>query len=105
MQRLAAEAAAAQQSRPQPGPDGTMQASPQLSHAAPPQLQEPLHLRQAWTYLDEVVQILKTAFPLLILSLETMVEQLNTRFKATPEEEAYRLMSMLLHDAIQVHHL
>lgn len=89
--------------------DGPTQASPQQGHASPanpeaqrPVYQEPNHLRQAWAYLDEVVQILKTAFPLLILSLETMVEQLSTRFKANPEEEIYRFICMLLQDAIQV---
>ena len=64
---------------------------------------QPIHtLRQGWEYVDEVVQILKTAFPLLILSMETMVDQILQRFKAPPEEEIYRLISMLLQDAIQV---
>lgn len=59
-------------------------------------------IRQAWEHVDEVVQILKTAFPLLILSMETMVDQIFQRFKATTEEEIYRLICMLLQDAIQV---
>lgn len=58
-------------------------------------------IRQAWEHVDEVVQILKTAFPLLILSMETMVDQILQRFKATPEEEIYRFICMLLQDAIQ----
>ncbi|KAG9317678.1 hypothetical protein JVU11DRAFT_1890 [Chiua virens] len=58
-------------------------------------------VRQGWEHVDEVVQILKTAFPLLILSMETMVDQILQRFKAPPEEEIYRLISMLLQDAIQ----
>ncbi|KAH7909445.1 hypothetical protein BJ138DRAFT_1066999 [Hygrophoropsis aurantiaca] len=58
-------------------------------------------IRQAWEYVEEVVQILKTAFPLLILSMETMVDQILQRFKATSEEEIYRLVCMLLQDAIQ----
>lgn len=58
--------------------------------------------RQSWEYAEEVVQILKTAFPLLILSMETMVEQITLRFKATAEEEVYRLVCMLLQDAMQV---
>ncbi|KAI0921097.1 hypothetical protein AcW2_006184 [Taiwanofungus camphoratus] len=57
--------------------------------------------RQSWEYAEEVVQILKTAFPLLILSMETMVEQITLRFKATAEEEVYRLVCMLLQDAMQ----
>lgn len=59
-------------------------------------------LRPGWESLEEIVQILKTAFPLLILTLETMVDQLQSRFKPTPEEETYRHMSMLLQDASQV---
>jgi transformation/transcription domain-associated protein len=59
-------------------------------------------VRQSWEHVDEVVQILKTAFPLLILSMETMVDQILQRFKATPEEEIYRLICMLLLDAVQV---
>jgi len=59
-------------------------------------------MRQPWEYIEEVVQILKTASPLLILSMETMVDQISHRFKATPEEEIYRLICMLLQDAIQV---
>ncbi|KAI0053544.1 FAT-domain-containing protein [Auriscalpium vulgare] len=61
----------------------------------------PQPVRQSWEYVEEVVQILKTAFPLLILSMETMVDQINQRFKATPEEEIYRLICMLLQDAMQ----
>jgi hypothetical protein len=34
--------------------------------------------------------------------METLVDQINQRFKATPEEEIYRLVCMLLQDAIQV---
>jgi transformation/transcription domain-associated protein len=59
-------------------------------------------VRQSWEHVEEVVQILKTAFPLLILSMETMVDQILQRFKATPEEEIYRLICMLLLDAVQV---
>jgi transformation/transcription domain-associated protein len=59
-------------------------------------------IRQPWEYIDEVVQILKTASPLLILSMETMVDQIGQRFKPTPEEDLYRLVCMLLQDAMQV---
>ena len=53
-------------------------------------------------HIDEVVQILKTAFPLLILSMESMVEQLNSRFKSSQDENTYRFISMLLQEALQV---
>ncbi|CCM01587.1 uncharacterized protein FIBRA_03647 [Fibroporia radiculosa] len=57
--------------------------------------------RQAWEGVDEVVQILKTAFPLLILSMESMVEQIGSKFKASSEEEVYRLVCVLLQEAVQ----
>lgn len=71
-------------------------------HHSATEVQPAYTLRQGWEHVDEVVQILKTAFPLLILSMETMVDQILQRFKAPPEEEIYRLISMLLQDAIQV---
>ncbi|KAF8897572.1 hypothetical protein BD779DRAFT_388223 [Infundibulicybe gibba] len=57
--------------------------------------------RQAWEYIDEMLQVLKTTFPLLILSLETMVDQIQHKFKMTPEEDVYRNVCMLLQDAVQ----
>ena len=62
----------------------------------------PFPQRQAWDYVEEVMQILKTAFPLLIMNMETVVEQIILRFKATQEEEIYRLICMLLQDAMSV---
>jgi transformation/transcription domain-associated protein len=58
--------------------------------------------RQPWDVVDEVVKILKTAFPLLILCLESMVEQIGQRFKGTQEEDGYRLVCMLMQDGISV---
>ena len=52
--------------------------------------------------VEEVLQILKTAFPLLILNMEQMVEQIFSRFKPTSEEEIYRFMSIMIGDALQV---
>jgi transformation/transcription domain-associated protein len=45
---------------------------------------------------------MKTGHPLMILTIETMVDQILQRFKVTPEEEIYRLVCMLLGDAVQV---
>jgi transformation/transcription domain-associated protein len=53
-------------------------------------------------FIDEILQIQKTASPLLNLTLETLVEALEKRFKPAPEEEIYRLICMLLGEAIQV---
>jgi transformation/transcription domain-associated protein len=58
--------------------------------------------RQAWEYVEEVVQLLKTAFPLLVLSLETIVDQVAGKFKSSSEEDTYRHICMLLSDALQV---
>ncbi|KAF8640045.1 hypothetical protein AX17_001287 [Amanita inopinata Kibby_2008] len=57
--------------------------------------------RQPWEHVDEILQVLKTSFPLLILSLETMVDQIQHKFKLSPEEDIYRNICMLLQDAIQ----
>ncbi|KAF8165306.1 hypothetical protein B0H34DRAFT_232712 [Crassisporium funariophilum] len=57
--------------------------------------------RHAWEHVDEILQTLKTTFPLLILSLETMVDQIQHKFKPGPEEEVYRSIGMLISDAIQ----
>ena len=58
--------------------------------------------RQAWEHVDEILQTLKTTFPLLILSLETMVDQIQHKFKPSPEEDVYRTICMLISEAIQV---
>ena len=60
------------------------------------------HPRQAWEHVDEILQTLKTTFPLLILSLETMVDQIQHKFKPTQEEDVYRQVSLLLSDAVHV---
>ncbi|KAM6495848.1 hypothetical protein JOM56_008554 [Amanita muscaria] len=57
--------------------------------------------RQPWEYVDEILQVLKTSFPLLILSLETMIDQIQHKFKLSPEEEIYRNICMLIQDAAQ----
>jgi transformation/transcription domain-associated protein len=62
----------------------------------------PVSPRQPWEYVDEVLQVLKTSFPLLILSLETMVDQIQHKFKLSSDEDVYRIICMLLQDAIQV---
>ena len=61
--------------------------------------------KQDWEYVDEIVSILKTAYPLLALTLETMVDQFSTKFKSTPEEDIYRFTVMLLQDAMAVSHI
>lgn len=53
-----------------------------------------------WEHTDEVMAVLKTAFPLLALSMETMVDQIQKYFKCPPDEDAYRLITALLNDAL-----
>ncbi|AGO14186.1 AaceriAER393Cp [[Ashbya] aceris (nom. inval.)] len=54
--------------------------------------------RQPWEYLEELNGILKTAYPLLALSLESLVDQINQKFKTTPDEDLFRLINALLID-------
>ncbi|WPK23814.1 hypothetical protein PUMCH_001060 [Australozyma saopauloensis] len=58
-------------------------------------------VRRSWEYVDEIMGILKTAYPLLTLSLESLVDQINQRFKCTADEDAYRLGVALLNDGVQ----
>ncbi|OLL22884.1 Transcription-associated protein 1 [Neolecta irregularis DAH-3] len=60
-----------------------------------------IQTRQPWEHVDEIMAILKTAFPLLALSMETMVDQIQQRLKCPADEDAYRLTVALLNDAIQ----
>ncbi|KAI5461401.1 hypothetical protein BGZ63DRAFT_235141 [Mariannaea sp. PMI_226] len=53
-----------------------------------------------WELTDEIMSVLKTAFPLLALSMETMVDQIQKHFKCPPDEDAYRLIVALLNDAL-----
>ncbi|KAI6047148.1 hypothetical protein EDC04DRAFT_2864285 [Pisolithus marmoratus] len=99
-----ADASGSQQSSQSSSQGDTTSANPPTSQMAlhtTTEAQPTYTIRHAWEHVDEVVQILKTAFPLLILTMETMVDQILQRFKATPEEEIYRLICMLLQDAIQ----
>ncbi|GAA5822515.1 hypothetical protein JCM11251_006364 [Rhodosporidiobolus azoricus] len=77
------------------GPDGAPLATPGGTQVPPASA-----VRQPWDYIDEIMAILKTAFPLLALSMEMIVDQISTRFKPTPDEDIYRLISALLSDAL-----
>ncbi|KAJ3211873.1 hypothetical protein HDU67_004198 [Dinochytrium kinnereticum] len=57
--------------------------------------------RQPWEYVEEVMALLKTAFPLLALSMETMVDQMAQRLKPNTDEDIYRLIVALLTDGVQ----
>ena len=53
-----------------------------------------------WEHADEIMAVLKTAFPLLALSMESMVDQIQKHFKCPPDEDAYRLIVALLNDGL-----
>ena len=57
---------------------------------------------QPWDYAEEIMGHLKTTFPLLALSMETMVDQIQKNFKCPPDEDAYRLIVALLNDGLSV---
>ncbi|KDN49215.1 hypothetical protein K437DRAFT_79486 [Tilletiaria anomala UBC 951] len=69
-----------------------------MSSASTPQ---PASSRQPWEYVDETLQVLKTSFPLLALTMENMAEQIQQRFKPSNDEDIYRLTTALLNDALQ----
>lgn len=53
-----------------------------------------------WEYSEELLGNLKTAFPLLALSMEAMVDSISKNFKCPPDEDAYRLIVALLNDGL-----
>ena len=69
--------------------NGTSTPPPQAPQKKPP-----------WEHTEEILAVLKTAFPLLALSMETMVDQIQKYFKCPPDEDAYRLITALLNDAL-----
>ncbi|KAK6460742.1 hypothetical protein DFJ63DRAFT_239628 [Scheffersomyces coipomensis] len=71
------------------------QSSPQSRNSIP------VAITQALEHVEEIMGILKTAYPLLALSLESLVDQINQRFKCTADEDAYRLGVALLNDGVQ----
>ena len=52
-------------------------------------------------HVEEIMAILKTGYPLLALSMETMVDQILARLKPSPEEDLYRIVTALLTDGYQ----
>lgn len=64
------------------------------------QTQQSTEKQPPWVLTDEIMAVLKTAFPLLALSMETMVDQIQKHFKCPPDEDAYRLIVALLNDAL-----
>ena len=79
---------------PKPEPNGDAPAAPDAEAEATP--------KKPWEHSDEIMSVLKTTFPLLALSMETMVDQIQKHFKCPPDEDAYRLIVALLNDGLSV---
>ncbi|KAH3950531.1 hypothetical protein HBH53_074330 [Parastagonospora nodorum] len=77
--------------------EGAPQGSPS---AAPAAADTPPAPKKPWDHVEEISAILKTAFPLLALSMETMLDQIQKNFKCPPDEDAYRLIVALLNDGL-----
>lgn len=99
-QRADGATPSSEQNMPPPGASPTPTSN---SGAQQPQSQSPQqsNIPQPWDHVDAVLNVLKTAFPLLALTMENMAEQIVQRFKASPEEDLHRLMNALLSEAMQ----
>ncbi len=53
--------------------------------------------------VEEVMALLKTAFPLLALTLETVIDQIAQRLKPSTDEDIHRLIVLLLNDGVQMY--
>lgn len=78
---------------------GTPSANPAAAQQPPIQPPQP---KQPWELVDEIMNMLKTAFPLLALTMEKMVDQISLRAKPSSDEDIYRFFAALLADALQV---
>ncbi|RWA11133.1 hypothetical protein EKO27_g3975 [Xylaria grammica] len=75
-----------------PAPTGEQQSQPAKDGAG--------QKKPPWELTEEIMSVLKTAFPLLALSIETMIDQIQKYFKCPPDEDAYRLIVALLNDGL-----
>ncbi|TPX51638.1 hypothetical protein SeMB42_g00090 [Synchytrium endobioticum] len=85
---------------PSPATEGgeTQPTDPNISSSATPQ---PVQVKKnPWEYIEELMALLKTAFPLLALTMETLVEQIVQRLKPSADEDIYRLIVALLGDGV-----
>ncbi|OAA68650.1 histone acetylase complex subunit [Niveomyces insectorum RCEF 264] len=62
--------------------------------------QQPAGKRHPWDYMEEILVVLKSSFPFLALSMETIIDQIQKNLKCPPDEDAYRLIVALLNDAL-----
>lgn len=72
------------------------------SQQAPNNTAAPNAPRQPWELADEIMNSMKSSFPLLTLTMEKMVDQIAIRAKPASDEDIYRFFAALLADALQV---
>jgi transformation/transcription domain-associated protein len=58
-------------------------------------------VKQPFDLQEELIALLKTAHPLLAVTMETMAEQIRERLKPSTEEETYRWLCQTLMEALQ----
>ncbi|KAG8529873.1 uncharacterized protein KY384_005354 [Bacidia gigantensis] len=77
---------------PKPEQNGDVQSSTEVRPESAP--------KRPWEHAQEINDKLKTTFPLLAYSMESMVDQVQKHFKCPPDEDAYRLIVALLNDGL-----
>lgn len=85
---------------PAEGADGVKTEGDGDTQQASAPMSEPQTPKKPWEYSEEIMSVVKTTFPLLALSMETMVDQIAKHFKCPPDEDAYRLIVALLNDGL-----
>jgi transformation/transcription domain-associated protein len=90
----------------QNGANGNADATPKVEGAdeaaqARQQMIQAEKKKKPFDHTDEVMTVLKTAYPLLSLSMEQLVDGIQAKFKCPPDEDAYRLIVALLNDGLQ----
>ncbi|AEO62746.1 TRA1-like protein [Thermothielavioides terrestris NRRL 8126] len=90
------------QAKPEPKAEGENAGAPVTNAAAQGEQSRgaTAQKKPPWELTEEIMSVLKTAFPLLALSMETMVDQIQKHFKCPPDEDAYRLIVALLNDGL-----
>lgn len=94
------------EANPSSTPSNPPNATPKLENGEPKETPDGVSAalaqpKKPWEYMEDLYSSLKTAFPLLAWSMESMVDQINKHFKCLPDEDAHRLIVALLNDAIQ----
>lgn len=75
------------------------------SDASTPTVLDPPNLNGSKSpaeHADDLMAVVKTGYPLLVLSMENMVEHIIVRLRGSADEDIYRIISTLLYEAMQV---